>query len=331
MEAQMSIGRLNIFFCLCLLTSGLWGQQALQLGLGLNSFSYLGDLTFDGGARRFHPGVDISLQAANSKAFRIQTRFGFGKFVEQLDNGFFQSEDDILPNSFVETDILYVDLNFTYHFFKRKVIQPFVSAGLGLLFFTPKDQLGNPLGENIFTRRAEEVYGSNTLSFPLYGGLEFKLNQTIQLEIAYLYRLSLTDYLDNIGELGTHVGNDAIQGLRLGFYFNLLGDKKKRLNQPPPIRPIQHIYTQGNLPGYVEEAWAAREELSIRMQDFVYYKVKAGDQLEQIIQRYHLSPSKVRRINFLIDDTLNPGMLLRLPNMGITMKSLTSDSGDQQK
>lgn len=320
----MNIGRINIFCCLLLLGPSLWAQQALQVGLGLNSFSYLGDLAFDGGVRRFHPGLDISLQAANSKAFRLQTRFGFGKFVEQLDNGFFPIEDDILPNTFVETDILYVDLNFTYHFLKRKAIQPFVSAGLGLLFFTPKDRLGNPLGENIFTRRETEVYGSNTLSFPFYGGLKYKLNRAVQLEVAYLYRLSLSDYLDNIGELGTHAGNDAIQGVRIGMYFNLKGDKKRQLNNPP-VRPIQRTYTQGKLPGFVDEAWAAREELAIRMEDFVYYTVQEGDLFKQIIQQYHLNPIKVRSINFLTEDALIPGMILRLPNMGIVMKSLKNE------
>ncbi|GAB4427453.1 MAG: hypothetical protein OHK0039_45790 [Bacteroidia bacterium] len=222
----------------------LWGQQAdpppLQIGLGLAGYAYTGDLTYgETDFVRAYPGGNISVQFDGSKALQIQLNAGYGRFVEQLDGPAADPVDGIAPNTFVETSFFYTDLRLRLRFFRAYPLQPYLSAGMGMLFFTPRDAQGNFLGENIFTRYLDETYGTTVPVFPLTVGLRYRFNALLQLGAGYTYRVVQTDYLDNIGRLGQQPGNDALHAAEIALYIRLGGNAAPRdpVLPDPPVDP----------------------------------------------------------------------------------------------
>lgn len=193
-------------------------QAPLRLGLGLFGAALTGDINNNGEEfYRFYPGVNVSLQFANKKLISPQLMAGFGKFVAQ--NRDLGEVEGISPNTFVETPFFFADVRIKARFLRQKGFQPYVSAGLGLLGYTPKDPDGNPLLDNFSTRKETETYGSVTASFPLSVGFEITMSPILTLGTEYTYRPTASDYLDNIAELGTRSGNDRINTFSLNLFI----------------------------------------------------------------------------------------------------------------
>lgn len=226
-----------LLFCTCLLlliSVPVAGQDApppLRIGLGLTGNAYRGDLTSETGSIwRAEPGANFSVDLDNNKPLRIQLNLGFAGFTEQADGPLPIAPEGIIPNQFVRTTFFYTDLRLQYRFLLNAPIQPYLSVGAGLFSFQPRDAAGNFLGENIFSRLPEEEYLTLIGSLPLSAGIEYKLNRSIGLGVEYTYRMTGSDYLDNISLLGTNDGNDQLHGLQLKLFMTL-GQKVK----PPSI------------------------------------------------------------------------------------------------
>jgi opacity protein-like surface antigen len=192
-------------------------QPPLRLGLGLMGTSYVGDLnTNSQPLERFYPGANLSLQFASAKLLSPQLNAGFGKFTAQDRD--LTAVDGVQPNKFVQTGFFYVDLRLKARFLREKGLHPYLSAGIGMLGYTPKDASGFNLIDNFATRADGETYGSISASFPLSTGLELRLSPILMLGLEYTYRATTTDYLDNIGQLGLRNGKDKLQTLMLSLY-----------------------------------------------------------------------------------------------------------------
>lgn len=193
-------------------------QKPLQIGLGMMGTAYDGDLTTNGDALyRFHPGFNFSFQFASEKLISPQLNAGFGRFVNQDRD--IASVEGVQPNTFVDTRIFHVDFRLKARFLRDKAVHPYVSAGIGLLGYAPRDEDGNNLLDDLNTRNDGETYGSITASFPLSPGVEIELSPLLMVGLEYTYRPTGSDYLDNISQLGTKSGNDKIQALALSLYF----------------------------------------------------------------------------------------------------------------
>jgi hypothetical protein len=202
-------------------------QKPLKVGVGLLGASYVGDLNADGNAlHRFHPGVSISLQFDSEKLIAPQLNTGFARIVSQ--NRDLQPVEGVSPNSFVETPFFFVDFRLRARFLREKSFNPYISAGIGLLGYTPRDENGNNLLDNINTRAEGETYGSITAGFPMSVGAELSLSPLIGLGLEYTYRFTSSDYLDNISQLGTRDGGDRLQSLLLSVYFTF--DPNRSIN-----------------------------------------------------------------------------------------------------
>jgi hypothetical protein len=202
-------------------------QKPLKLGLGLMGASYVGDLNTNGQAlHRFHPGVNISLQFDSEKLIAPQLNTGFGKFVAQ-DRDLIGSEG-AEPNTFVETPFFFVDFRLRARFLRETSFNPYFSLGVGLLGYTPKDEDGNNLLDNISTRAEGETYGSISAGFPFSLGFEVQLSPLVGIGLEYTYRFTTSDYLDNISQLGLRDGNDRLQSLLLSVYFTF--DPNRSIN-----------------------------------------------------------------------------------------------------
>ncbi|MEZ4772141.1 MAG: outer membrane beta-barrel protein [Bacteroidia bacterium] len=188
----------------------------LQIGFGLSGIAYVGDLSSTATQfQRVHPGGNLSLQRASTNALDLQANGGFGNFVEQT-----ESSTSTQINTFVDTRFVYGDLRIRYRFMVHKKFQPYLSAGAGVLVFSPRDQEGKFLIRNKGTRKdSEEKYNTAVPQLPVVGGIYMKINQIAGLSFDYTYRFTPTDYLDNISQLGKRRGFDALHALQLSVYF----------------------------------------------------------------------------------------------------------------
>ena len=204
------------------------GIKPLKAGFGLMATGYLGDLNYQSGQmyNRFYPGFNVSLQFANEKFFYPQLNVGYGRFVAQ--NRKLEPVEGYNVNKFVSTAVFYADIRMKFRAFPRKMFQPYVSVGVGILNYTPKDADRNSLSDNFESRKEEETYGSVTAGFPLSGGLDVKLSHIVAIGIEYTHRITLTDYLDNIGELGGFKGKDHLTNLTLSAQFTFDPERKIR-------------------------------------------------------------------------------------------------------
>lgn len=193
-----------------------------QLGLGLTASSYIGDFTRDiADLYRIHPGANLSMQTTGPASIQLQANAGFGKFTEQMDGKapWFSSDANAAPNRFVETSFYYADLRLKYRFLRHKRIQPYLALGAGVLVFTPRDESGKLLREMPHTRNTGETYNTAIPQLPGVVGLQVQISTLVSASFDYTYRLTPTDYLDNVGQWGSRQGNDALHGLQLSLYF----------------------------------------------------------------------------------------------------------------
>lgn len=197
-------------------------RNSLQLGIGMTATNYRGDLTDKNFAlNRFYPGINISLQGEGHSRLHGQFNIGVGNFSEQTGQKQYalQAPDSIRPNRFVATSLIYGDVRMKMKLLNHRRMQPYISAGGGFLFYSPKDRRNLGLLDQEQTRLAEESYQLITLQAPLSVGFMYKITPIFGLGIDYTYRFLATDYIDNIGKLGLKPGNDALQNLQLTLYL----------------------------------------------------------------------------------------------------------------
>ncbi len=209
------------------------GPPPLRIGVGMMGISYAGDLTVDDGSfQRFSPGGHLAVQFAGAKKLRPALIAGYGGFREQIDVFPGSVPAGIEPNTFVETSFFFADFRLQYYFLQNARVSPYLAAGVGMFSFSPQDQDGNFLGENIFTRQEGETYNTTIASFPITAGVNIDVNQVISLSVGYTQRFTPSDYLDNIGLLGTKNGNDVVQHFQMGVHFTLV--PRDEIDRPPP-------------------------------------------------------------------------------------------------
>ena len=192
----------------------------MRVGLGMIASAYSGDLNFQAEKfYRFYPGFNLYLQFGKTKMISPQLNMGFGKFVAQ--NRQLQSIPGYTINKYVETNFFYADFRLKAKFLRKTIFNPFVSLGPELFSYTPKDVEGNALADNFESREENETYGSVAFAFPLSIGFDLLLNPIFGIGFEYTYRLTSSDYLDNIGNLGLKSGKDKLNTFQLSFFVNI--------------------------------------------------------------------------------------------------------------
>lgn len=195
-------------------------KRSLRIGVSLMGTAYSGDLTPEGESfYRFYPGFNLSLQSSGKRWVQVQGNIGYGKFVSQ--NRLLEPVPGYAVNTFVSTAFFFVDAKGKFKAFPKRSFNPFASVGLGLLNFTPKDADGNALSDNLESRTVDEQYSSITINFPLSAGFDYHFHHIVGIGLEYTYRLTVSDYLDNIKLLGTRQGNDQLHNFMLTLYFTL--------------------------------------------------------------------------------------------------------------
>ena len=208
------------FFCLSAQDS--IPRWPLQAGFSFAGVSYTGDYSEGASSlSRVYPGANLSLQSTHPRPLKLQLNLGFGKFAEQYDTDTPNLPPDVEIPTFIETSFIYGDLRLKYHFFHQKKFQPYLSAGAGVMFFSPKDQDGKKLVRRPSSRLEGEDFNDIVPELPISAGVHFHLTRALWIDLSYTYRYTPTDYLDNVGLAGSNNGFDALHAVQLGLQIDL--------------------------------------------------------------------------------------------------------------
>lgn len=198
----------------------------------LTANSYTGDMTPLSNRPSLQPGLQLGLHAAAAQRLAPYLHLGFGRMVAENRNlgpvtvstGLPDPPTLLIqPNTYAETFYVHTDIGFQLNLLRSyRKAAPFLSAGLGVLAFTPRAFDGIPLVRKRSTRAPnEQNFEALALSFPLAAGFDARISEVLGLRAAYVFRPTTTDYLDNIAALGSRSGNDRLHHFQLGISYKI--------------------------------------------------------------------------------------------------------------
>jgi opacity protein-like surface antigen len=184
------------------------GPSRYSFYIGGGMASYLGDLVE--GNRLFNqPGwaYNCGITADLTKNLAVKIDVGYQK-IQAKDS---KNSKAVLKNRNLgfASNVFDASLNLEYTLFdltKRK-ISPFVSVGLGAVFFNPY-AYENVTGKRVYLRTLgtegqglggyPDFYKGVAAEFPVAGGVKYQVNEKLQLKFEFNYRFTNTDYLDDV-------------------------------------------------------------------------------------------------------------------------------------
>ena len=188
-------------------------SSGFSISAGIGVANYLGDLVED---NRLYsqPGFAFSLGAAYAFSNHFSVRLDAGiQRVGAADskNKGVQYRD---RNLSFKSNVADVSLSLEYSLLdiNKYKITPFLSAGVGMMFFNPyakdasgKKQYLRPLGtegQGLAAYPGRKMYSKSAVEFPLGFGFKMVASQRITLQLELNYRITGTDYLDDVSTNG---------------------------------------------------------------------------------------------------------------------------------
>ncbi len=194
-----------------------------RLSAGLSYHAYRGDL--GDGYQSGGLAVQLSYLFGHEKRLHGGLHATAGSFsgyelpAEPMD---FAAE--VFPNNYFKANFISVHYGLQYDIFRRKNWLVYVSQGLGIMRFVPRDEQGNSLTDALETRADNESYGNAAAVLPTQAGVDYYLPNRLGLGLKLGWLNTTTDYLDNISLLGESSGNDNVFQVLLQLHVTL-GDE----------------------------------------------------------------------------------------------------------
>lgn len=228
--------RLLTFLLLSILGLYHHGAHAQYPRLGLEAggslLSYKGEL---GRYDRLGGGLDVGLRLGHHlQRWGYYARLSAGQ-VTGSTPGFssFQPVEGVFPNRSVETRLLALQLGAEFTVWTHKGWEVYLSQGIGMLNFLPRDAQGRDLTLDLdspdipATRPKGETYRTTALLLPTGLGGRYLLANGYMLGAQLSLLNPLTDYLDNIGQVGDSK-KDGLLSLRCSVIVPLRQERTRR-------------------------------------------------------------------------------------------------------
>jgi hypothetical protein len=126
------------------------------------------------------------------------------------------------PNTFFKTNFFQFALGLRLNPIKTDNLTVFINPNIGIMRFTPRDIRNQKLAEQAETRALGEALPTTTFTIPVSIGAMYSFKASgvgIGAEVGLLN--PRTDYLDNLGELGTAQNKDNSLQIKLSVYVPL--------------------------------------------------------------------------------------------------------------
>jgi hypothetical protein len=220
----------TVFFLLCSITyvqaqDSLTMKPARQitrfLELGISANAYKGDLS--GSYQKWTPAFHAGLKLNFKKRLNSHINLAIGSVSgENLD---YPVSTEIspapTPNIYFKTSFVAVNYDLQIHLLKYKGFMVYVSQGIGLIRYEPKDAENNKLLDNFSTRASNESYSNVSAVLPTQMGVNYILSNGYGIGFQAGWLNLQNDYIDNISLWGTRQKKDNALLYRFTFMVPL--------------------------------------------------------------------------------------------------------------
>jgi hypothetical protein len=207
--------------------------EAINLAyIGISSNGYAGDLNvYDKWASALHMGFKLN----HRTHLNGNVNFSIGNITGQ-DPYFVNGNPeftgkDYSPSKYFNTSVITANYDLHLNIIKKQNLIVYLSQGIGIIRFNPKDEFGNPLQKQPQTRVPGEVYGNTAIMLPTNLGFIYFFPNRFGAGIQAGFLNTQTDYLDNISLLGPNDRNDNVLQVRFSFYAPLRLEKLKEFDR----------------------------------------------------------------------------------------------------
>lgn len=198
----------------------------VKLTVGAGTSWYYGDVCEDCFEPRFNLNLGTHVRFSDrisAKAELNWYQIGADKDIHEARNATFKS------NNIEALGAVVVDLfPHSVNYYSRKFVNPFIYGGIGFTYFNPRAELDGTT-YSLRPLQTEGVsYSPVTLIVPGGVGLRFRVSHFLDVSVEGGYRLTFTDYLDDVSTVYTDLDDPTAQAA--AFRGTTRAEGKKRGN-----------------------------------------------------------------------------------------------------
>jgi hypothetical protein len=186
---------------------------------GLTAVSYKGDL--NSAYEKWGAAGQISVRFNKKSKVNGKLTIMSGYVTGQNKEYIFLDTDGNMttPNQFFKTNFTTVNYDLILNLYNKKGLNVYLSQGMGIFRFKPKDENNQPLVNNLNTRDNGEAYPAITFFLPTQLGVIYTLKEKSGFGIQAGFLNPQTDYMDNISNWGKRKKKDNILQYRFFISF----------------------------------------------------------------------------------------------------------------
>lgn len=242
----------SLFIFICLLPLSVYSQSRLHISVFGGTSNYQGDLQpkrFSISQSKFSFGGGLRYDLNNRFALRGELRYGQLQAADSLNPPSLRGRNLSFQSRLYEASLL-AEYSFG-DILERKMV-PYVFGGLAAFHFSPYTYLDGrkvflqPLGtegQGLAAYPEKKKYKLNQLSIPAGAGIRFAVNENVDLSFEIGYRLTFTDYLDDVS--GSYADENLLRAGngQLAVDVSYRSDELKDGN---PVYPAEGTKRGGN-------------------------------------------------------------------------------------
>jgi hypothetical protein len=182
----------------------------MRVTAGVGTSTYYGDLCETGDCLRGRPQFNVGFNYRYTARFTVRGELAYNRLYSTDKGGKNARRNLSFRSGNPEIHVAGVFDIFPYTKFynQRQLLRPYVFAGLGLTYMSPRAELNGkwyslaPLQtEGVAYKRLQPI-------IPYGGGVSFKVNPYLDFSVEVGYRLTFSDYLDDVST--TFVRNSSL-------------------------------------------------------------------------------------------------------------------------
>jgi hypothetical protein len=195
-------------------------SKYFEIGIGPNA--YKGDLS--GSYQKFSSSFHLGIMFKNDK--RLNSHFGLmiGNITGQNPHLSFPVDTTMpapTPNKVFKTTLFSVNYDLMIKLIKKENFTLYISQGIGVLRFNPKDENNENLSDQFNSRAENETFNNFTIMLPTNIGAMYTLKNNYGFGFQMGWLNSQSDYLDNISMWGSREKKDNVFLCKFSFYAPL--------------------------------------------------------------------------------------------------------------
>lgn len=200
-----------------------WAQDSLsrkrkEIHLGVGPAYYSGDLgsAYASGSLLVNIGLKLNKDKRLNGNFKLSLGTVTGQELDYTttDNSGIRAT----PNTFFKSTFFGLNYEAQYNIIDKEKIKVYLSQGIGLFRFDPKDENDNSLIDQPDTRPIGETYRNLIIQLPTQLGAKYYLPNDFAFGVQLGFVNPITDHLDNLGIWGNKNGNDNILSIQFEIH-----------------------------------------------------------------------------------------------------------------